>query len=92
VTRFDASQDVVNPLLIKAFMQLRGRIRKHANGKAGSYFLTTTVLDAPIRNVDVAIQLKYTPYPEETICYHGYPDTLTVFSLSVNKGGPDIPQ
>ena len=89
-TKFSQNKQAVNPELEKLIKAELGRIRRDANGKVQTYYLTTNSQPYS-KNLPVCIQVDYVPGPPEKITYHGYPDDgIRVFALSRTKGGPAI--
>ena len=89
-TKFVGTKITINPLLVAKIAPFLGRIRRDANGRATTYYLS----DGPTNYTNgqqLAIQVDYTPGPPETITYHGYPRAVTAYVLSKTLGGAPIP-
>jgi len=90
-TKFNGTKQVVNPQLVNIITPNVGRIRRDANGKNQSYYLTTNGITQCPNGDDLTIQVDFN-YANDTITYHGYPDRNVLrHSLSRVKGGNPIP-
>jgi hypothetical protein len=91
-TKFTGSKLTVNPQLVALIQPEVGRIRRDANGRNQTYYLTVT--PKPYSNgMSVCIQVDYSVgLTTEGITYHGYPDSsVHVHVLSRTKGGTPVP-
>jgi len=91
-TKFTDTKAVINPLLVAMITPHTGRIRRDANGKNQTYYLSMpqqpyTALNGP----ELAIQVDYLAGPPDSITYHGYPRDVHAFVLSRTLGGLPIP-
>ncbi len=89
-TKFSAAKGVVNPFLQQKVAAHLGRIRRHANGKTKTYYLS----EAPnqyTKGMQLAVQVDYEASPVEKITYHGYPRDVVAYVLSETLGGAPIP-
>ena len=89
-TKFEGTKAHVNPLLTALIAPHVGRIRRHANGKVQTYYLTEPV-QTYTRGQQLAIQVDYTPGPPDNIGFHGYPRDVNAYVLSTTLAGPPIP-
>ena len=82
---------VVNPQLVSIITPLVGRIRRDANGRNQTYYLTHAGITQCPTGYDLTIQIDFN-FASDEITYHGYPDnTVTAHSLSRTKSGRAIP-
>lgn len=90
-TKFTADKDTVNPLSIDLIRPQIGRIRRDANGRNQTYYLTAQK-NAYSNGMDITVQVDF-DFRSDTITFHGYPDKgVKKYVLSRTKGGEAIPQ
>jgi hypothetical protein len=88
-TKFLSGKTVVNPKLEEIINPHIGQIRRDANGKEQSYYLTKSGIPE-CGNSNLTIQVDFNA-ATDTITYHGYPDNnVTKYVLSRTKTGPSI--
>jgi len=87
-TKFTAGKTVVNPVLETLIRAQIGRIRRDANGRSQTYYLSERP-NQYTNGESFAIQIDYTASPEG-ITYHGYPRDVRVYVLSRTLGGVAI--
>lgn len=86
-TKFTAKKEIVNPQIENYIQQIKGRIRLFSKDRA--LYLTLPGIFCPRGYSDLTVQIVYN-FKNDTIIYHGYPDNVDRYSLSLTKGDVDI--
>lgn len=86
-TKFTQSKEIVNPQIVNIIQNYKGRIRLFSKDRL--LYLTEKGISCPVEFPDLTVQINY-DFNTDTVSYHGYPDDVRKYSLSLTKGGNDI--